>query len=79
MIDRCGSGLSGETITEQGHYWVGIDISSHMLGRYRTTAYYINFIFIVLGINTACIYHTDVAFGKEMGRETYNYIYSFVY
>ncbi|XP_061197248.1 probable 18S rRNA (guanine-N(7))-methyltransferase [Saccostrea echinata] len=28
----CGSGLSGETVTEQGHYWVGIDISSHMLG-----------------------------------------------
>ncbi|XP_022342193.2 18S rRNA (guanine-N(7))-methyltransferase-like [Crassostrea virginica] len=27
----CGSGLSGETVTEQGHYWVGIDISSHML------------------------------------------------
>ncbi|XP_071790804.1 18S rRNA (guanine-N(7))-methyltransferase-like isoform X2 [Asterias amurensis] len=27
----CGSGLSGETLTEQGHYWVGLDISSHML------------------------------------------------
>lgn len=27
----CGSGLSGESITEQGHYWVGMDISSHML------------------------------------------------
>lgn len=29
---RCGSGLSGEQLTEQGHYWVGIDISEHMLG-----------------------------------------------
>lgn len=27
----CGSGLSGETATELGHYWVGIDISSSML------------------------------------------------
>ncbi|XP_042218411.1 probable 18S rRNA (guanine-N(7))-methyltransferase isoform X2 [Homarus americanus] len=28
----CGSGLSGETITEQGHMWVGMDISPAMLG-----------------------------------------------
>ncbi|XP_062504528.1 probable 18S rRNA (guanine-N(7))-methyltransferase isoform X2 [Corticium candelabrum] len=28
----CGSGLSGETITDQGHYWVGLDISRPMLG-----------------------------------------------
>uniref|UniRef100_A0A4X2JYR6 BUD23 rRNA methyltransferase and ribosome maturation factor n=1 Tax=Vombatus ursinus TaxID=29139 RepID=A0A4X2JYR6_VOMUR len=27
----CGSGLSGDFISEQGHYWVGIDISSAML------------------------------------------------
>ncbi|XP_045173676.1 probable 18S rRNA (guanine-N(7))-methyltransferase [Mercenaria mercenaria] len=27
----CGSGLSGECLTEQGHYWVGVDISSAML------------------------------------------------
>lgn len=27
----CGSGLSGETVTEQGHFWVGIDISRPML------------------------------------------------
>ncbi|XP_002738464.1 18S rRNA (guanine-N(7))-methyltransferase-like [Saccoglossus kowalevskii] len=27
----CGSGLSGESLTEQGHIWMGIDISSHML------------------------------------------------
>jgi 18S rRNA (guanine1575-N7)-methyltransferase len=28
----CGSGLSGETLTEQGHIWTGVDISSAMLG-----------------------------------------------
>ena len=28
----CGSGLSGEELTEQGHYWVGVDISADMLG-----------------------------------------------
>ncbi|KAI6646298.1 18S rRNA (guanine-N(7))-methyltransferase-like [Oopsacas minuta] len=27
----CGSGLSGEYITEQGHHWVGLDISQAML------------------------------------------------
>ena len=27
----CGSGLSGEAITEAGHYWTGIDISPAML------------------------------------------------
>jgi 18S rRNA (guanine1575-N7)-methyltransferase len=27
----CGSGLSGEVLTEAGHCWVGVDISQHML------------------------------------------------
>lgn len=27
----CGSGLSGECIEEQGHYWVGLDIAPAML------------------------------------------------
>jgi len=27
----CGSGLCGETISEYGHMWVGIDISRDML------------------------------------------------
>ncbi|KAK5810572.1 putative methyltransferase WBSCR22 [Gossypium arboreum] len=27
----CGSGLSGETITENGHQWIGFDISESML------------------------------------------------
>ena len=30
----CGSGLSGECLTEQGHYWTGIDISKAMLGKH---------------------------------------------
>ena len=28
----CGSGLSGETLTEHGHHWIGYDISESMLG-----------------------------------------------
>ena len=28
----CGSGLSGETISENGQLWVGCDISPAMLG-----------------------------------------------
>ena len=32
LIDLgCGYGLSGETLTEQGHTWTGVDISSAML------------------------------------------------
>lgn len=27
----CGSGISGEVITENEHFWVGFDISRHML------------------------------------------------
>jgi 18S rRNA (guanine1575-N7)-methyltransferase len=27
----CGSGLSGECLEEQGHFWVGLDISRDML------------------------------------------------
>ena len=28
----CGSGLSGEVVEEEGHIWVGLDISPSMLG-----------------------------------------------
>ena len=28
----CGSGLSGEILTEEGHNWVGVDIAPSMLG-----------------------------------------------
>lgn len=28
----CGSGLSGAVLEEDGHYWVGMDISKDMLG-----------------------------------------------
>lgn len=27
----CGTGLSGEVISQRGHYWIGSDISDHML------------------------------------------------
>ena len=29
----CGSGLSGEVLSDNGHYWVGVDISKAMLGK----------------------------------------------
>ena len=29
-----GSGLSGEILTEEGHEWVGVDVSGGMLGSY---------------------------------------------
>jgi hypothetical protein len=31
-LSGCGSGLSGETLTEHGHHWIGYDISKSMLG-----------------------------------------------
>ncbi len=34
----CGSGLSGELLDEDGHYWVGVDVSPSMLGEYRQAA-----------------------------------------
>jgi 18S rRNA (guanine1575-N7)-methyltransferase len=30
----CGSGLSGSVLEDQGHMWVGVDISSAMLGMF---------------------------------------------
>ena len=33
VFSSCGSGLSGEALTEAGHHWVGVDISRHMLGK----------------------------------------------
>mgnify|MGYP001062796468 CR=1 FL=1 len=31
----CGSGLSGEVMSELGHIWVGIDVSPHMICMFR--------------------------------------------
>lgn len=31
FVDSCGSGLSGQVVEEEGHYWVGLDISEAML------------------------------------------------
>lgn len=30
----CGSGLSGNVLTENGHLWVGMDISAEMLSNF---------------------------------------------
>lgn len=32
----CGSGLSGSVLEDQGHIWIGIDISSAMLSKYHS-------------------------------------------
>ena len=38
----CGSGLSGEILDEEGHFWVGFDISPSMLGTFTLTrAFYL--------------------------------------
>lgn len=37
---RCGSGLSGDYLSEEGHYWVGIDISTAMLGWFNNDTYF---------------------------------------
>ena len=34
IMCRCGSGLSGEALTDAGHNWVGVDISKSMLGKH---------------------------------------------
>lgn len=31
LFTSCGSGLSGEALTDEGHLWVGLDISRPML------------------------------------------------
>lgn len=32
FVCRCGSGLSGEALSDAGHTWVGVDLSLSMLG-----------------------------------------------
>ena len=34
IFSSCGSGLSGEVLTDEGHHWVGLDISQAMLGMF---------------------------------------------
>ena len=34
LFARCGSGLSGECLSDQRHVWIGLDISSSMLGEW---------------------------------------------
>jgi 18S rRNA (guanine1575-N7)-methyltransferase len=37
----CGSGISGEVLTENGHEWIGCDISRNMLGlEFRLLLYF---------------------------------------
>lgn len=46
----CGSGLSGEVIESEGHFWCGVDISGHMLGKVSIISIYVinrKFIFLI--------------------------------
>lgn len=49
----CGSGLSGSVLEDQGHFWVGMDISPSMLGRWITAYLNNNLIFIFLLLDVA--------------------------
>jgi 18S rRNA (guanine1575-N7)-methyltransferase len=40
----CGSGLSGDILTEAGHHWIGVDISGGMLGLFEISFYQSMFI-----------------------------------
>lgn len=40
----CGSGISGEVVSENGHYWVGFDISRSMLSISFAIKYSFNFL-----------------------------------
>lgn len=35
----CGSGLSGSVLEENGHMWIGMDISNAMLGMIKKNIY----------------------------------------
>lgn len=40
----CGSGLSGSVLEENGHMWIGLDISSDMLGKSSYTLTILSYI-----------------------------------
>lgn len=65
----CGSGLSGSVIEEHGHMWIGIDISSAMLGKYtfsfNTDNRNICYLFLCILNRRNYIYRSS--FGKRSG------------
>lgn len=50
----CGSGLSGSVLEDQGHVWIGVDISSAMLSKYFNyrgiQLYFKNIFYVTLNI-----------------------------
>lgn len=49
LFCSCGSGLSGEALTEAGHHWVGMDISRHMLGKlFRLLGFHTRSVIVLL-------------------------------
>ena len=65
----CGSGLSGEALTEEGHIWVGCDISAAMLDVAVERE-------VCVGVRvccrpaSACVCGSNRAAGRGMGGHT---------
>ena len=49
----CGSGLSGDVLTDAGHQWIGIDVSSAMLSK-NPPRYSFFFNFVHMKFEIAC-------------------------
>lgn len=65
----CGSGLSGETLSENEHHWIGLDISKSMLGLW-TVGFEVTWI-VCVGLPVICLcfngyFSTDVALEREV-------------
>ena len=65
FLCRCGSGLSGEVLTDIGHQWVGYDISQAMLGSFERMREYIriNLISILIDVAQEREVEGDLALG----------------
>lgn len=67
----CGSGLSGETLSENGHQWIGLDISKSMLGKCTITlvevGIFLGDLFVLVSIHKPYLFYiADVALEREV-------------
>jgi 18S rRNA (guanine1575-N7)-methyltransferase len=44
----CGSGISGEELSDAGNMWIGVDISQSMLGRLVVVVFVVLFLSVVV-------------------------------
>ena len=52
----CGSGLSGEILDEEGHYWVGVDVAPSMLGELLFAQFRVCVTMVLIDGVTFCFY-----------------------